>query len=137
MARTFLIRDGGVVINRSSGGPVMVSGAEKARQDVANMLGTEFTPDDIGASLDTIVGSVPQSPAQVRQLIRARVTRAFNTLLSLQKRFNRRSRSSVETFSRLANVTASTTASDPTAYVFRVDVTTVAGGTISFGGRLN
>lgn len=137
MARTFLIQRGSVVINRSSGGPVMVSGAQKARQDVANMLGTEFTPDDIGASLDSIVGSVPRSSAQVRQQVRNRVNRAFSTLLSLQRRFNRRTRTADETLSRLVNVQASTLAADPTAYIFRVVVTTVAGESITFGGRLS
>lgn len=121
---TFKLVNGDIPVNNSTGMPILVSGSEKFRQDIREVI-------EIDAGLDSLVGLV-DSPTTLRAEISRRLTSAFDRYARLQDSIQRFDRPPSETFGRLLRVDVAPLR-DPrtgefalTKYSYRVDVLSLA-----------
>lgn len=109
----------------------MISGQQKFAQDVQQNLLFDPRADGTGAGVNQAVGYVGDV-FSIRAKLSNGITNAFNAYAAVQSSAQKYDRLPNERFSRVANIQVypSTGANgnvDPTTYVFRVDVLSVAG----------
>ena len=139
MTTTFTITNGDVVLDRRNGRPVTVADREKVRQDVAETLSVERQPSGFGAGLVELSGRVG-SPFALQAEIGRRVRQAIRALQVLQRRYHWAQRLNEERMLGIGQLVVGlgrdpkTGAESKTDFVFRVDVVTVEGSTVSVSG---
>ena len=139
MTTTFLITQGDVTINRSSGQPTLTSDGNKIRQDLRIALGTAAQLDNVGAGLEDVINGKAATPSFVQRDIQRRVRFMTSAIQRLQDQFNRTERPANERLLRLATIQVSTVAGDPTAFYFRAEFLTAKNPSdpIQLSGRLS
>ncbi len=137
MTRTFLIRDGDVVIRRSSGRLEFVVDKPKAEQDLNRLLALD-TP--WGAGLDALIGLVPSSEFALSARVQQNIRRSFDELVRLQRGSQLADRTTAERLSSLQRMFVTPAraggSTAKTGYSLRVDALTVRGELIKTGGVL-
>ena len=133
MTYTFQVRNGDYVLSKSTGRPVRLGEQPKASQAMARLLGTEAP---VGAGIDSLIGTVPNSSFALSSEVQTNIRTAFARLLSIQRLNQAGARDIFERLASIANMfvqPAELTAGDisKTGYVLSVDVLTVAGETVN------
>jgi hypothetical protein len=129
MTRTLTIRNGDVIIQRSSGRLDSTDGLNKARQQLNRLLALNAPA---GAGLDQLVGTMPSDAFSLSASVQRRIRAAFDVLVRLQVERQLRDRTDDERFASLARmfVVPARFQGQPeskTAYALRVDALTIAG----------
>lgn len=84
MASTFKMSNGDVRISAMSGRPTLVSGLQKTRQDVHEMLTIDTLPNGFGAGIISSVGVTAPSPQILVNLTKMRISRAIDNLRTIR-----------------------------------------------------
>lgn len=137
MSNTLRIIDGDYVLNQS-GQPHTLSGADKAVQDLAEMLSVDVTADGFGAGLPTLLGrdeGTDPAAFSLEFMLRDAIEQGFARLVSLQRQ-SLTNRTPDELFARIANLQVMRQQGDPRVYRWRLDVLTVSGVAKSLKGRI-
>lgn len=139
MTVTFKVVDGDVVVDQSSGRPVLITGREKLRQDLRQMLTQRRGANGFGAGLDDIVALVADAVV-IQSEITRRIRRGAQVLQSLQDRFHANQRSPEERLSGIAALQVGQAVQDGqrsrTSYAFRVEFRSVAGLPTTLSGAV-
>lgn len=131
MTTTVKIDNGDWSVSPSTGRPVLLSGQEKAHQDLSDLL---FLPAPFGAGIEALVGTVPDDAVALVVALEERVRSGFNALLTLQRTTQQDARTPQDRFAALTRVQAepvrfaSTSALSRTGYRVTVAARTIAGG---------
>lgn len=139
MTTTFKIVDGDVVLDRRSGRPVLLADKEKLRQDIGEALSVETQPSGFGAGLIEIVGSTMTAFALQAEIGR-RAQSAIRAMQILQQQRHWDQRPDDERILGIAQISSNRVTDQKTGdlsktdFVFKVDVVTVAGSTVSITG---
>lgn len=146
MALTFKITNGDVVLNTSSGKPVMLGNdlneniaskaKDKASQDLGGALSINRIRSGAGAGISELVGVMQEVGfISTKVLLQRQITNMFSSLIRLQS-----IRSGVRPNNeRFSNITLFKITQNPyngTLYNFRLDISTVGGGTIVKSGTI-
>jgi len=136
MTYTWEVKNGDYVLSSATGRPVRLRGGLKASQAMARILGIEAP---LGAGLDTVIGTVPDSAEALSAELQTNIRAAFDRLVSVQTLNQIAQRTPRERLAYIArmfvqpaavaapNAAAGANQQSKTGYVFRVDVVTVAG----------
>lgn len=126
MASTFTIKNGDIVYN-ASGSIQMVSGKDKTRQDLSEMLAIDTQSDGFGAGLAEVLEHHQDYDdgldANVEFLIRERLSAASARFIAMQKR-SANNRVPSEIIARVVNIDVSRDSTDPRTYRWRIDFQT-------------
>ncbi len=137
MTRTLEIRDGDVVIARSTGKLAFIENKTKARQSMRRLLNLAAPR---GAGIDEVIGTVPESSFALSAQIQRNVRRAFDELSRAQRGAQLIDRTAEERLSSLARMYVVPARINgvvsSTGYAMRVDVLTVAGESVTIGFQL-
>jgi len=136
MALSLFIKNGDWVVDDATGRPLTISGLAKTRQDFSELLSIETQANGFGASIVSLVGSVPDSPEMVAFSVMERISAAVDRWIGIQRRI-RAVLAKNETVARLAFNQARIDDSDPTTVIFRAAITTKAGEEIARGGSIS
>lgn len=138
MTATFKVTNGDVVINRSSGQPELVRRDTKLRQDLRIALATSARADNVGAGIEDVLTGQAATAQFVQRAIQRRVRNMVAAIQDLQDRWQRNQRSREERLLRAQTIQVSTTAQDPTAFIFKADFVSGADPTrpIRLSGRI-
>lgn len=122
--RTFKIRNGDVWLN-VAGSPEMISGIDKANQDIDEMLTTETNSEGFGANLVKLLGLV-EDIGTVRLMVYQRITNAFEKLKEIQEAKGKSLRDADERFAEIYRL-AVEEGDQPLSVEFALDVLTDSG----------
>lgn len=137
MTKTLKFQNGDVVYHRSTGRVDFTRDRDKARQAIARMLGLA-APE--GAGLNEIIGTVPSDEFALAAKVQRNIRRAFDMLVQRQRGNQLAQRTPEERLASIrrmhvlpANFGGGTS---KTGYALQLNVTTVAGETITTGAAL-
>jgi hypothetical protein len=130
MTDTFLIQNGDIQIDATSGRPVMIADGPKLGQDLGEDLAVSVRDNGFGAGLDGLIGKLGDE-FSLRAEVGRRVRRSIESMQSLQNRFHKTQRPKAEKILRLNSVTTSMVADKKTTLVFLVSVTSGNGSTVT------
>jgi len=133
MTYTFQVRNGDYVLSKATGRPARLSDRPKASQAMARLLGIEAP---MGAGIDELIGTVPESSFALSAEIQTNIRDAFARVVSIQS-LNQVAQRNI--YERLASIAAMFVRpaefvvgqTSKTGYVLKVDVLTVAGQTVN------
>lgn len=134
MSKTFLIRNGDVVMSSASGQPIEIADGDKLRQDLQENFTIEKRPSGFGAGLEDLVGFAPDNELEFKVDIFDALNDSIESMKSLQQEFNFNARPTNELISSIGYLNVSLLRNSKTDYLIRIDVNTVDGDTITLGG---
>jgi hypothetical protein len=127
MAQTFKITDGDISINSANGRGILISGAEKIHQDIAEFFEIEILSNGFGAGLEQLIGTVDVSPEVFVLAIDRQIKDGLASFIKLIHRNSRTPRSSIEKIIGISNIQVSSDSTDPTKFYFQANIITEAG----------
>lgn len=136
MSKTFLIKNGDVVLNAMSGSPHMVAGRDALRQDLLENLSVNTIQNGFGAGIAALVGYVPFDPAPFTMAIDRSIRNSVNAMQTLQKAQISISRPLNEQIKGVSFLRVFQDTTDPRVYLYYVNVETVAGPQMQVSGTI-
>lgn len=134
MTKTLKIKNGDMVRSVFNNGYEMVSGRDKVKQDVNNILTTDVRKTTgLGCDLDELIGMDSDNPASIFSPspvmfeFQMRVSGGLNVLMSTQKEYLYGSRPSSELIFAYTPVEIWPIGDDPRNFRWRVNISTVDG----------
>jgi hypothetical protein len=134
MSKTFLIRNGDVVMSSASGQPIEIADNAKLKQDLQENFTIAKRPSGFGAGLEELVGFAPDNELEFKVDIFEALEESIEAMKSLQQEFNFNARPNDELISSVGYLNVDLLAGSKTDYLIRIDVNTVDGDTITLGG---
>lgn len=127
MATTFKITDGDFGINPATGRPTVISGADKLKQDIREFFTVNVLPNGFGSGLEQLIGIIEISPDIFTSITDKQLREGFAQFINLINADPRIPRTAAEKVVAISNLKVSADLSDPTKFIFSVNIITENG----------
>ncbi len=127
MSQTFKITDGDWTASAATGKPILITGAAKLKQDIKEFFTIQVLPNGFGAGLEQLIGIVEVSQDIFTSITDKQIREGLSTFISLIKSDPRINRTAAEKIVGMSNLKVSADPTDPTSYIFSVNIITENG----------
>ena len=127
MAQTLKITDGDWTASAATGRPILITGALKLKQDIKEFFTIQVLPNGFGAGLEQLIGIVEVSQDIFTSITDKQIREGLSTFISLIKADPRINRTAPERIVGMSNLKVSAHQTDPTMYIFTVNIITENG----------
>lgn len=134
MSSTLYINNGDIVISSAYGRPITISDTAKLRQDIKEFFEVGITLYGFGAGLFSMIGLVQADPDAFVSGAYGTIAQGLQIFRALQRADVATPRSPSELISSYENLKVVQDPSDPTKFIFTVDIYSVNGSSFPFSG---
>jgi hypothetical protein len=136
MTVTFKIENGDVVLG-ANGSPRTVTGLEKTKQDLREVLSNDLQPNGFGAGLTRLVGRVVESPLIFSLEVQQRIAQAINRWIALQRTSQSLDRPAAERVESIALLRAAPQRGSLVNFAFHVTIRTASRAEVDQSGTVS
>lgn len=129
MAQTLKITGGDWDAAPSTGRPILIEGRSKLKQDIAEFFTIQVLPNGFGTGLEQMIGLVEISQDMFVSVIDKQIREGLNKFIDLIRADVRIPRTAGERIVSMSNLKVSASPTDPTLYIFSVNIITEDGST--------